>query len=364
MNTQQPSATGRARAGRAVLAAVCLLLAVCPAGARTPGVWEPWKSETFTLAPRESFQIRVAFADLPVRRWRLVVDGGGDNADLTVLRVRGEALLYARNDEQRHEVEIPWGRGEEVIAVVTNRGHPGSFAVTLLGPPRDQVQAAYSYEVNRALEAYAGGRRLEAEELCRRALARDPADAEAMVLLAGFKRDRGFYDEAAALVDSALAAGLEPEMGQVARDMRGELLTLRAPLPAPVRVGLAEAEDDLAAGRPDDALAAVEPLLQGGLELDGAARSRLQLVRGRALAAMGRNFEALDAYTMALQLNRSQAERAVVYHHMGGLYLAMQNLQQARGAFTMALQIGLPSGLDLQAREDLQQIEDTLGKQR
>jgi hypothetical protein len=364
MNKQQHAAMGHRRAGTAAAAVILLVLAVCPARAQHPGVWEPWSSETSSLEPRQSFQVRVGFADMPVRSWRLKVDGGDQRCDVTVLRVRNQELLYARNNEVRHVVDIPWGRGEEAIVVVTNREHPAAFAVTLLGPPRDQAQAAYSYGVNRALEAYAGGRRLDAEDLCHGALDDDPADTEAMVLMAGFKRDRGFYDQAAVLVDQALAGELTPEMRTLAQDMRAELLSLRAPLPAPLRDGILAAEDDLAGGRPAAALAGVEKLLEGQLEIIPAAKSRLHLLQGRALADLERNFEALDAYTAALQLARSRPEEAIIYHHMGRLYLRMDNLQQAQGACAMALQIGLPSGLDLQTREDLRAIDRALGKQR
>ena len=364
MNKQLPAAPRPRRTPAAAVLLALALLAVCPAAAQPPGVWESWKSETYSLQPRASFQIRVDFATLPLRAWRLVVDGGDHHCDLTVLRMRGEALLYAKNDETRHVVDIPWGRGEEVLIVVTAREHPGAYAVTLMGPPHDQVQAAYSYGVNRALEAYAGGRRLLAEDFCRQALDEQPGDVEAMVLMAGFKRDRGYYDQAAALVDQALLGELSPEMRTVAQDMRAELLALRAPLPAPVRDGILGAEADLDKGRPAEALAAAEQLLAGPLELGTAAKSRLHLICGRALAALGRNFEALDAYTMALQLARARGEEAVIYCHMGRLYLEMENLQQAQGAYTMALQIGLPSGLDLQAREDLKAIDHSLQRQR
>ncbi|MFO7608914.1 MAG: hypothetical protein R6X35_06915 [Candidatus Krumholzibacteriia bacterium] len=364
MHEQRSAAAGNPRLRVAMAATALLVLVVCPVRAQPPGVWEAWKSETYSLAPRESLQLRVGFDDLPVRTWRLVVDGGGHNLDLTVLRVRGEALLHARNGETRHEVDIPWGRGEEIIAVVTSRDHPVAFVVTLLGPPRDQAQAAYSYHVNRALEAYAGGRRIEAEELCRKALAADGRDAEAMVLLAGFRRDRGNYDQAAALVDAALGGDLAPEMRTLAADLRAELLALRAPLPAPLREGVPAAEQDLAKGRPAAALATVEQLLAGGLDLGAPAKSRLQLLRGRALTDLDRGFEALDAFTAALQLCRSRGDEAVIYHHTGRLHLRMGNLQQAQGAYTMALQIGLPSGLDLQAREDLATVEKALAKRR
>ena len=73
------------------------------------GVWEKWSSESFTLTPRESFQFHVGFDGIQVRSWKLVVNGGDMNCDLSVLRVKGEALLYYETDQQRHEVLIPWG---------------------------------------------------------------------------------------------------------------------------------------------------------------------------------------------------------------------------------------------------------------
>jgi len=354
---------GRVWTGTALL--VLAALAFCPgAGAQPAGLWEPWKSETVSLDQGQSVQVRVTFADLPVRTWRLTVDGGDNRVDCTVLRVRGEALLYARNDESRHTVDVPWGRGEEALVVLTNRSHAGAFVVTLSGPPRDQAPAAYSYWVNRTLEAYAGGRRLDAEDLCRRALDADPADAEAMVLMAGFKRDRGLYDQASDSIDGALALELTGEMREVAQAMRAELLQLRAPMPAPLREGIVQAENDLDQGRGEPALETAEKLLATDLDTSVAAESRLHLIRGRALAVLGRNFEAIDAFTAALQLARTHAEQGVIYLHMGRLYRAMENLQQAQGAYTMALQNGLPAALDMQARDELKAIDRVLGRER
>ena len=39
----------------------------------------------------------------------------GAACDLTVLRVKGEELLYYKTNESRHEVDVPWGIGEELI---------------------------------------------------------------------------------------------------------------------------------------------------------------------------------------------------------------------------------------------------------
>jgi tetratricopeptide (TPR) repeat protein len=354
------------------LPAGLLLVAVCLAwpgfsGAQpqnNPSAWVSWSSEAIRLEPRQTFQMRVTFEEIQVRRWKLVIDGGDHNCDLSVLRTRGEELLYYKTDERLHEVSIPWGEGEEVIIVLTNRQAPGGFAVSLLGPPRDQVTAAYSYHVNRALEAYASGRRLEAEDQCRLALRQNPQDGVAKVLYAGFERDGNAYEHAALLVDEALAGDLPPEMRDLAVDMRDDLIRLRAPLPAPVREGLAEAEAHITAGKGDEALAVCEKLLDGSLELNGPSRSRVLTIKGRALEILNRNYEAIDALTHALNYDRSRDNQAQIYFHMGRLFYNMENLAQAQGALTIALQHGLPSGLDVQARDLLLDIEKRLTTKR
>ncbi|MEN8005923.1 MAG: hypothetical protein ABFS42_02870 [Candidatus Krumholzibacteriota bacterium] len=326
------------------------------------GVWEKWSSESFTLAPRESFQFHVEFDEIQVRSWKLVVDGGDMNCDLSVLRVKGEALLYYETDEQRHEVLVPWGRGEEVIVVVTNRNRKGNFVVDLLGPPRDQIHAAYSYHVNRALEAFGSGQRLKAEAECEAAISEDGSDAVAKVLLAGFLRNRSFYSRAESLVREALIGDLPPDMRGLAEDLKMELAELRAPLPEEVVQGVARVEKLLADGKGESALTVCDDLLNGDLVLDSPSKSRLQMLRGQALDQLDRNFEAVDAFTKALQLTRQRDSEATIYFHMGRLYLKMENLQQAQGAYTMALKYGLPSGLDVQAREDLKKIEKRLAQ--
>lgn len=346
---------------RSVLLPALLLLPMLAVPAR-PALaqrnWETYRSEQTTLRPRESFQFRVAFDEIPVRSWRLVVDGGLERCDLNVLRLRDESLLYFQTDESRHEVTVPWGRGEEVIVVVTCRDREAAFTMTLQGPPRDQVHAAYGYHVNRALEAFAAGRRLEAEASCRSALLEDPRDGVAKVLLAGFLRDGQYLDQAASLVEEALADELPGDMRSLALDLRADLRRLRAPLPVPVRQGLDEAERELSAGRPAAALTACVTLLESNLEYEAGARAALLTAKGRALAGLERNFEAADAFTQALALLRDRSDAAVVYFHMGRLYAAMDNAAQAEGAFAMALQSGLPSGLALQAREALKDLRD------
>lgn len=343
------------------LASVLLLLALAVPTARPAAAqhnWETYKSESTTLRPRESFQFRVNFDQIQVRSWKLVVDGGQERCDLNVLRLRDESLLYYKTNESHHEVLIPWGRGEEAIIVLTNRDREASFTISLQGPPRDQTHAAYGFHVNRALEAFAAGRRLEAEAECRSALIEDPQDGVAKVLLAGFLRDGQYLGQAASLVDEALKDDLPGDMRALALDLRAELRRLRAPLPAPVREGIDEAERELSGGQPAEALVTTSKLLDSDLDYDAAARASLLTEKGRALAALERNFEAVDVFTQALALLRDRGDQAVVYFHMGRLYEAMDNAPQAQSAFAMALEYGLPSGLTLQAREALKGLRE------
>ncbi len=328
------------------------------------GVWETWSSESYTMAPRESFQLRASYEDIPTRRWLLVVDGGDRNCDLSVLRVKGEELLYYKIDESRHEVSIPWGEGEELIMVLTNRNHEGGFVVSLLGPPKEQNHASYSFLVNRALEAYTAGQRLKAQDLCRKALLENPDDGVAKVMLAGFMRESNSFDEADAMVKEALQSPLPPDMRVLAEALEKELETLRAPLPEVVREGLTKAESALAADQPQEALEVCGELLDGQQKLSGNSRARLLVLRGRALKALDRNFEAVDAYTQALSFDRSKSSQARAYFHMGELFLKMENLVQAEGSFTIAIKYGLPSGLDVQARESLQLVSDRRTRDR
>lgn len=341
------------------LALLLLLIAASPARPATArGNWETYKSESYTLRERESFQFRVEFEQIQVRSWKLVVDGGQDLCDLNVLRLRDESLLYFKTGESHHEVVVPWGRGEEIIVVLANRNREASFTVTLQGPPRDQVHAAYGYHVNRALEAFAAGRRLEAEANCRSALLADPADGVAKVLLAGFLRDGQYLDQSAALVEEALQDELPPDMRTLALDLRADLRRLRAPLSVPVRQGMEQAEQELAGGKPAEALLTSTQLLESNLEFDVTARAALLTMKGRALAGLDRNFEAVDALTQALALSRDRGDAAVVYFHLGRLYAAMDNTTQAESALAMALESGLPSGLALQARDGLRALRD------
>ncbi len=317
---------------------------------------ETWAQEGYSLEARESFQFAVGYGEIPVRRWELVVDGGGLNCDVSVLRVLGEELLYYETKESRHEIPIPWGLGEEIMVVITNRDHSGVFEVSLEGPPKDDLQVAYSYDVNRALENFAAGKNIKAEEDCLKALKVDPDDLVAKVLLAGFLRDKQFYGQAEALISDALAGDLSGYMRDLAENLRSELIILQAPLPEFVLRGVRRAQQLLDDGKGQEALKVCDGVLDGKSDLDGPSRGKFLTLKGRSLELLGRNFPALDAYTQALNYTRSKDGKAVVYFYMGHLFQQMDNLAQAQGAFAIALEYGLPSGLELQARESLQDI--------
>ena len=346
----------------AAVTLLVLLLAACGAGLAAES--EVWSSDNVELDAKASAQLNITFEQIPARSWTLVVDGGDRNCDLNIRRERDGSLLYQGLDERRHVVPIPWGQGEVISVVLTNRDLRAAFVVSVVGPPRDQLQASYSYHVNRALEKFASGQRLSAEDECRKALLQDPQDGVAKVLLAGFLRDRHYYDQASVMVEEALAGELPGTMRSVAESLRRDLVRLRAPLPLPVRRGVEEIEQKLLDGEGAAALAQADELLAADLEIDAAAQGRLQMLRGQALDQLGRNFEALEAFTVAQQLNRDKGVQAIISFHMGRLFLKMENLPQAEGAFTLALQDGLPSGLDVQAREHLQTIASRLRGER
>ncbi len=333
-------------------------------GGNDQGIWETWSAESYRMDPRESFQLRVEYGDIPTRRWLLIVDGGDRNCDLSVLRVKGEELLYYKTDESRHEVSIPWGSGEEIIIVLTNRNHQGAFVVELLGPPKAENLASYSYSVNRALEAYASGQRLKARDQCRKALLENPNDGVAKVILAGFLRESQGYNEAEAMIQEALASDLPPDMRALAEGLQRDLLVLMAPLPKAVQDGLDKAEEALGKNHPEKALKICDRVLQGEKKLSGNSRGRLLILRGRALEGLNRNFEAVDAFTQALNSARSKDAQALTYFYMGELFLKMENLVQAEGAYSIALRNGLPTGLDVKARENLQLVQDRLQRDR
>jgi len=319
--------------------------------------WEAWVSNTYQLGEGESLQFLVTYEQIPVRSWRLLVDSSGHTlSDVHVLRLEDETLLYFETDESHHEVDVPWGWNEEISVVLTAARDGGLYTVTFLGPPHQNAPAAYSYKVNRALEAFAAGDGEAAEQLCEDALREDSSDAVARVLLAGFLRDRHFYDRAALLIKEALALELPPDMRELAGQISDELIQLQTPMEPEIQSELDKVSRQLASGDAAAAFATCDELLSRREKLSAEARGEILQNRGWALHLLGRHFEAIDSYTRALTITRSREDQAVIYFRMAQLFLDMDNRAQAEGAFNIALQYGLPPGLELQALEALRQL--------
>jgi hypothetical protein len=281
-----------------------------PAPAARPLV--SWGQETWRLEPGETFQFTVTFAQIPARAWRLVVEGDHVQSDVLIRRVADGSLFYAARNESRHDVPVPWGRGESIaVALSPGRTGGGLYTVTFLGPPPEALPTSYSYRVNRALEAFEAGDRVRARRLCEQALTEDPQDADATALMAAFRRDD--------------------------------------------RLAVAEAR--LAAGDAAGALARCDSLLAGDLALPDWAHGRLQRCRGEALQALARPFEALDAFTLGLALSTTPRDRAEAHLRLGRLFRVLDNPAQAREAFGLARREGLPPDLDAEAARALAELE-------
>ncbi len=189
----------RGSAGVVLVLVVLAFASLARAEGGPPGLAN-WGQQTRVLGPGEATTLQVTFANLPVRRFTLLVESGGPPCHVNVRRDRDGSLLHDVADEVRHEVDVPWGLGESLTLVLTAGPAGGSFAVSFWGPPPEAHKRAYSYHVNRALEAYAAGDRQGAGDQCRAALLRDPTDEVARLLLRGL--DDSARAEAAAGEDS------------------------------------------------------------------------------------------------------------------------------------------------------------------
>lgn len=357
-----------------------LLLAICavaaapgasaaPAPASPPagsGALHTWGTETYRLETGESFQFRIEYQQIPVRRWRLLVEGDQRRCDLSVRRERDGSLLYHQWDESRHDVDVPWGRGEALSVALTAK-EGGVFTIRFQGPPAEAVPPSYGPLVNRALEAYAAGEREEAEGLCWQAIEQEQDAAVARVFLAGLVRDRGWLELAATQLAEAIGGGeLPPEVATLADRLLADLGPGgSAGLPA---LGSLAAYQEparlLARGNAAASLAEADRLLARREKLDPQAFGWLLQVRGEALHALARHFEAMDALTQALALTAWRPAQASLHFKLGLLLADMENPEQALHAFATARALGLPSELDRQAAERFEQLAPAAERQR
>lgn len=286
---------------RTTLPALCLVLAAALAAAATPpdALWTARGTESYVLEAGESVQFQVGFDTLPVRAWVLEVDGDYRLSDLNVLRRPDDVLLYQKNDESRHRVRVPWGRGQEVAVTLTaDRAAGGVYTVKFLAPPPDQAGQAYGFWVNRALEALEQDRLEEAEGNLQRSLREGEDPGVAAVLQAGIHQLRGERQAAADQLEQALAAGLP------------------------------------------DAWTRADVLRRAGVAHHDAGA----LIRAQ---------ERLDEAVAAAQDRR---QRALALYRSGLLQRDRGNPSQARLALTTARDLGLPADLDAAAASALDDL--------
>jgi len=345
------------RATCAILAALLLPAVAVAAGGVPEGLWTARAQETYLLRGGESVQFRVDYAQIPVRAWRLTVDGDQLRCHVNVLRLADGSLLYQQNGESHHEVRVPWGRGEAVAVTITaDLSGGGVFTVKLLGPPPDETRQAYGYVMNRGLEALEDGDHARAAALFE-AAAREGEDAAAAeLMLAGLAKSRGEAEAAASHLDRALDHRLPPELADVERELRRQLDVVRvhgSPL-------LAGADEMLAAGdtvRAERfcrrALAAPDATAWTGSE----AQRRL----GRILRARGDRYGALEAYDAAVRAAADRGQKALGVFELARLHLDLANPDQARAALRLARELGLPGDLDREADALLRQLDSEGG---
>lgn len=276
-----------------LLAATLLTLASLALATSPPPGLESWGGEDYRLEPGESTSFTILFNDIPVRRWVLYVEGGDGVSHLNVRRVTDGSLLYDVRDERYHQVDVPWGTGEQLSGVITAGGRGGVYRVSIWGPPRGSFLQSYGYEVNRALEAMDRGDLALAEHHLRSAQHQDPDDEVATLLLAG------------------LAQGVVPT-GEVIGDLE-EL--------------------------PED-----RRQIEDALDLAQAAR------------AEERYWDALEHLEVAHSLALSRTMRIELMIEFLGVYLDLDNLEQARQTLMVLERLGLDE-------ERLDSLEDLVERQ-
>lgn len=329
-----------------------ILTAATAADGVPPSLWEARAVESFRLEPGESVQFRVPFADLPVRAWILEVDGDQVPCDVNVLRRPADVLLYQGNDESRHRVRVPWGRGESVAVTLTADGDGGVFTVQFLAPPPASAGRAFGYLVNRALEALDAGRGARAETLLGRSLRAGEDVGVSALLLAGLYRERGELERAAGTLDTALREDLPPELEDVRRELARQLVTVQHRLPAE----LTEVDRLLAAGDHADAARQCREFLDA--DGDGAwARGEALRRAGRAHHELGELVRAQELLDGALAAAEDAAQRALALYRAGLLQRDRGNSGQARLALRTARETGLPPDLDAHAAAQLVSLE-------
>jgi len=167
----------------------------------------------------------------------------------------------------------------------------GEYAISIWGPPQDDYLRAYSYDVNRALEALTDDDRSRAQAHLLSALREDPDDVVAQTLLRGLTGGRSGAD---------MTVNVVP------------------------------------------------------VETDSTTAARLTGVRARAeeLRQAGQYYAALDTLHQVVATDLGAEGLAQVYGDLTVLYLDLGNPVQAQAALAAAVSLGLPEddAVELQRR--------------
>jgi tetratricopeptide (TPR) repeat protein len=331
-----------------------LTLATFAAAAVSEILWVPRGTETYNLDEVESLQLRVTFDDLAVRAWILEVDGDLRTCDLNVLALNDLSLLYQKNNESRHRVRIPWGRGQRVAVTLTaDMKVGGVFTVKFLAPPPEQAGRAFGYIVNRALEALESGKAGLAESLLYDSIKAAEDEGVALLLLAGLAKENGDPEKAAGLLNQAVRYPLPKDLNDVRAELERQLSdVMHRP------EWMTDADLKLAEGDASDARRLLDKVLadKGG-ELSGWELSELHRRAGAAAQVDEDLFVAQEHFDRALSTAQSTRQRALCLHGMGLLQRDLGNPHQARQALRMARELGLPLELDAEAAAQLAALE-------
>jgi tetratricopeptide (TPR) repeat protein len=276
-----------------------------------PALWPVRFSEIYVIDPRSSTQLRLEPDAFRARRFHLRVHGPRE-FEVVVTRARDGAMLWAERRITRASKLVPWGRDEFGHVSISNP-HDRVLEVTVevATDPREDGLRVYSFFVNRFLEVYGAGDMERAEALLSRALAEDPSDTTATVLLDRLWKELG-------LTQAPVAVTTEAEerraWKQIAERQRVNLVT-------------AEVDSLILAGSGEQAIEVLKA--ESGYETDVGLR-RIALLRGRALLAQGEFVPALEALYDALDAAPSVGARFEVYPFLIQANLAAGNRRQAQ----------------------------------
>lgn len=339
-------------------AALLLLLLASSVAAQPVSEWVVRGTEAYNLEAGESVQFTVEFEDLPVRSWILEVDGDHRLCDLNVLDLGDGTLHYQQHDESRHRVKVPWGRGMALAVTLTSDlKHGGVFTVTFTAPPADKAARAFGPVLNRALEALEKGRRRTAMHLLHDALKDEHDAGVAALLLAGVYREQGEYDRAAGMLDLAVEHQLPEDLRDVRAALEGQLEEVQNRLPG----NLVLADRALEKGdaeRAETLVAETYLQVERGEETSPWVLSEAWRRSGRAAHDRGELVRAQEMYDRALSGAVTARQRALCLFHSARLQMDTDNDAQARSAFALARDLGLPPDLDVEAASHLARLDD------